>query len=288
MSETRDQGLSGVAETLLMTLYIRAMESQRPDGLIKDEKAVALVNQMSYDFDRIRHVHMDEEDKVTIILRNREFDRCALDFLSRHPAAVVVHIGCGLDSRFERVDNGQVEWYDLDLPEVIALRKKFIGGERERYHLLGCSAFDSAWLDAVSAHRQRPFLFMAEGVLMYFEEAQVKSLVLRLRDHFPGAELVIDAFSPFLIRANNLRLSITKLGARYHWGIWRGQEIEGWGVASSTGVAIPSGAGIRLLDEWGYFDRLEPRLEHIKWMRHIPLLARVLRIYHFQLGDVTT
>jgi O-methyltransferase involved in polyketide biosynthesis len=185
---------------------------------------------------------------------------------------VVVHIGCGLDSRFERVDNGQVEWYDLDLPEVIELRRKFIGGEGKRYHLLGCSAFDGAWLDTVSAHRQCPFLFLAEGVLMYFEEAQVKSLVLMLREHFPGAELVIDAFSPYIVWANNLRLSITKFGARYHWGLKRGQEIEGWGD------------GIRLLDEWGYFDRPEPRLDHIRWMRHIPLLARVLRIYHYRLG----
>ncbi len=195
---------------------------------------------------------------MVIILRNREFDRYARDFLARHPEAVVVHIGCGLDSRFERVDNGQVEWYDLDLPEVIELRRKFIGDEGERYHLLGCSVLDSAWLEAVSAHRQRPFLFLAEGVFMYFEEAQVKSLVLTLRDHFPGAELVFDAFSPFHVWVNNLHMSITKLGARYHWGLWRGQEIEGWGD------------GIRLLDEWGFFDRPEPRLDHIRWMRHIP------------------
>jgi O-methyltransferase involved in polyketide biosynthesis len=278
MSETTNQGLSGVAETLLMTLYIRAMESQRPDALIKDEKAVALVTQMSYDFDRIRQVKMDDDDKVGVILRNREFDRYARDFLARHPQAVVVHIGCGLDSRFERVcseqpDNGQVEWYDLDLPEVIDLRRKFIGDEGKRYHLLAGSAFDSAWLDKVSAHRQRPFLFMAEGVLMYFEEAQVKSLVLALRDHFPGAELVFDAFSPFLIRANNLRMAISGFGVRYHWGLGRGQELESWGD------------GIRLLDEWGYFDRPEPRLDHIRWMRHIPLLARVMRVYHYRLGE---
>jgi len=272
MPEMPSPNLSGVAETLLMTLYIRAMESQRPDALIKDEKAVALVTQMSYDFDRIRQIKMDEDDKVTVILRNREFDRYVRDFLARHPEAVVVHIGCGFDSRFERVDNGRVEWYDLDLPDVIELRRKLIGDEGKRYHLLGCSAFDSAWLDTVSAHRQRPFLFLAEGVLMYFEEAQVKSLVLMLRDHFPGAELVIDAFSPFLVRANNLRLSITKFGARYHWGLKRGQELERWGDS------------IRLLDEWGYFDRPEPRLDHIRWMRHIPLLARVLRIYHYRLG----
>lgn len=284
MSETTNQELSGVAETLLMTLYIRAMESQRPDALIKDEKAVALVTQMSYDFDRVRQIKMDEDDKVTVILRNLEFDRYARDFLARHPDGVVVHIGCGLDSRFERVDNGQVEWYDLDLPEVTALRRKYLGEEDGRYHLLGCSAFDSAWLDVVSAHRQRPFLFLAEGVLMYFEEAQVKSLVLMLRDQFPGAELVIDAFSPYLVWANNLRLAITKFGARYHWGIWRGQEIERWGDDTLAPHEAQRSAGIRLLDEWGYFDRPEPRLDHIRWMRHIPLLARVLRIYHFSLG----
>ncbi len=192
--------------------------------------------------------------------------------MARHLEAVVVHIGCGLDSRFERVDNGRVEWYDLDLPEVIELRREFIGDERERYHLLGCSVFDSAWLDMVSMHRQRPFLFLAEGVLMYFEEPQVKSLVLMLRDHFPGAELVFDAISPFFNWANNLRLSITKLGARYRWGLRRGQEIESWGE------------GIHLLDEWGYFDQPEPRLDNIRWMQNIPLFARVLRIYHFQFG----
>jgi len=235
---------------------------------------VALVTRMGYDFDRIGRFPMSDVNIATVILRNQEFDRYVQDFLARHPEAVVVHIGCGLDSRFERVDNGRVEWYDLDLPEVIELRRKLIGDEGIRYHLLGCSAFDSAWLDTVSAHRQRPFLFLAEGVLMYFKEAQVKWLVLTLRDRFPGAELVIDAFSPFLVRANNLRLSITKFGARYHWGIWRGQEIESWGD------------GIHLLDEWGYFDRPEPRLDHIRWMRHIPLLARVLRIYHFRLGKV--
>jgi len=273
MSESFHQDLSDVESTLLITLYIRAMESQRPDALIKDEKAVALVTNMSYDFDRIRQVKMDEDDKVGVILRNREFDRYVQNFLTRNPEAAVVHIGCGLDSRFERVDNGRVEWYDLDLPEVIEQPRKFIGDEKEHYHLLAGSAFDSAWLDKVSAHRQRPFLFLAEGVLMYFEEAQVKSLVLMLRDHFPGAELVFDAFSPYLIRANNLRMAISKFGVRYHWGLRRGQELEKWGE------------GIRLLDEWGYFDEPEPRLDHIRWMRHIPLLARVMRVYHYRLGE---
>ena len=118
VSEIKSQALNSVSETLLVTLYLRAMESQRPDALIKDEKSVALVAQMSrdrcYNFSRIRLLHLNEANKMVIILRNREFDRYAQDFLRRHPEAVVVHIGCGLDTRFERIcseqaDNGQVE-----------------------------------------------------------------------------------------------------------------------------------------------------------------------------------
>jgi O-methyltransferase involved in polyketide biosynthesis len=278
MSKIVNHDLGGVAETLLITLYIRAMESQRPDALIKDDKAVALVSQMGFDFSRFDQTRMDEDDKVAIILRNREFDRTTRDFLARYPEAVVVHVGCGLDSRFERVDNGLVAWYDLDLPEVIEMRRKFIGREGGRYHLLACSAFDTAWLSMVNTHRQQAFLIVAEGVFMYFEEEQVKTFVLMLQDHFPGAELVFDAFSPLLVRANNLRFRISpaKISARYHWGLKRAMDLESWRD------------GICLLDEWFPFDRPEPRLAHIQWIRHIPMLARVMGIFHYQLGPSTS
>jgi O-methyltransferase involved in polyketide biosynthesis len=271
MSGTLERDLSGVAETLLITVYIRAMESQRPDALLKDTTAVELLTQMRLDFSRVRQIPLSEANKLIIILRTRQFDCYAQDFLVRHPEAVVVHIGCGLDMRFERVDNGRVEWYDLDFPDVIELRRKLIGDEQERYHLLGCSVLDSAWLDMVSAHQQRPFLFLAEGVSMHLEEAQVKSLVLMLRDHFPGAELVFDAYSPIHLLVSNLQTA--RAGFRCHWGLWHGQEIERWGD------------GICLLDEWGYFDCPEPRLRSIRWLRPFDRLARTLRIYHFQLGQ---
>ena len=275
MSETPHTELSAASEASLMAVYIRAMESQRPDALINDEKAVALVTQMSDEFARFEQIPMNDALKVMRNLASREYDRTTRDFLARHPDAVVVHIGCGLDSRFERVAerNSQVEWYDLDLPHVIELRRKLIGDERERYHFLACSVFEGAWMEAVSALRQRFFLFMAEGVFPYFEETQVKWLVLALRDRFPGAELVFDAKSPFDLWMDNLRFAISKLGARAHWGLRRGQELEGWGH------------GIRLLDEWGFCDDPAPRVDDHRWMSRIPLLARALRVYHFQLGE---
>ena len=271
MSETKSPILSGVPETLLIPLYVRAMESQRPDAMMKDEKAVALVTQKSFDFTGVRQIPMNEALNVMRIMQTREMDRYARDFLSRHPDAVVVHIGCGLDSRFDRVAelNSQVEWYDLDLPEVIELRRKLVGDEGGRYHLLGCSVLEPAWLEVVSVHRHRPFLFLAEGIFMYFEGEQVRSLVLTLRDHFPGAELVFDAWRPYEIWLGNF-----VLGGLLRWGFWRGQELEGWGD------------GIRLLDEWGYFDRPEPRLHSFRWMAPIFRLLKPMRIFHFQLGEI--
>ena len=285
MSELTNQSLSGVPETSLVPLYIKAMESQRPDALIKDEKAVELVTRMSYDFDRIRQIPLIEANKVVRILESCEFDRQAQDFLRRNPEAIVVHIGCGLDSRFERVDNGQVEWYDLDLPEIVDLRRELIGDEGDpsfaegRYHLLGCSVLEEAWLETVEAHRPRPFLFLAETVFIYFTEAQVKSLVLRLRDHFPGAELVFDGWRPFEIWLGNRYLSGSQFGGLLRWGFWHGQEIERWDVA------CPAGACIRLLDTWGFFDQPEPRLNSYRWMAPVFRLFKPMRIFHYQLGE---
>jgi len=236
MTNRTNVQLGGVAETLLIPLYFRAKESQRPDALIKDEQAVALVEQIHYDFSRIK---LRKHDEVAIILRLREFDRFARDFLSRCPDAAVVHIGCGLDTRFQRVDNGRVEWYDLDLPEVIDLRRQLIGGEGKRYHLLAGSVFDRAWLDTISTHRLRPLLFMAEAVFMYFEEAQVKRLVLTLRTHFPGAELVCDAVTPLMVRLDNLHLALTPVRAHaLGTGAWGGPRNVGRGDPPPRGVVL--------------------------------------------------
>jgi O-methyltransferase involved in polyketide biosynthesis len=270
MTEKTLLNLNGVSETLLITLYTRAKESQRPDALLKDDKAVAMVKQMDYDFSRLK---LQGHDEVGLIMRVRKFDLHAQSFLTRNPEAVVVHFGCGLDTRFERVDNGRVEWFDLDLPVVIDLRRDLIGDDRERYHLLSGSVFEDAWLDAASPYRQRPFLFIAEGVLPYFETAQVKSLILKLRDYFPGSELVCDAHTPFTIWTDNLQLAFSKVDARLHWGLKHGKDVESWGT------------GIQMLEEWFYFDTPEPRMSAYRWMRHIPLLGKSTGIFHYKLGS---
>jgi len=269
MPEKIPQNLDGVSETLLMTLYVRARESQRPDGMVKDDKAVEMVNKLDCDFSRLR---MQRHDEIAIIMRMRKFDSHVQNFLARNPDAVVVHIGCGLDTRFERVDNGCVEWFDLDMPDVMELRNKLMCNDSKRYHTLATSVFEDSWFDEVNKYKPNPFLFVAEGVFPYFEEVQIKALFLKLRDRFPGCELVCDAHTPFVIWADNLQLTYAKVKARLYWSIKHGTDVESWGE------------DIYLLDEWNYYEDDDPHLKAFRWVRLFPVLAKSSGIFHYRLG----
>lgn len=269
MKNIHFQVKDNVSETLVIPLYFRAIESRRPDGMIKDPRAEALVDQLDVDFSRMK---LMGHDQATTIMRLREFDRFAREFLARNPDGVVVHVGCGLDTRFERVDNGQVTWFDMDLPDVIDLRQQLVGEAGERHHLLGASVMETAWMDAVKACGPRALLVMAEGVFPYFEETQVKAIFLSIREHFPQAEMVCDAMTPFMIFLDNLHFIGSPIKARLHWGMKHPSMVETWAE------------GIKTLEAWYYFDRSEPRIQSMQWMKHIPALSRGVGIFHFRLS----
>ncbi len=260
-----------IAETLLFAMSMRAAEARQPNPLLFDEQALRLVEQIEYDFSRFR---FSPADQVFTVMRVCRFDNLAQDFLSRYPDSSVVNIGCGLDSRFERVDNGQVSWHDLDLPEVIALRKQLIPSA-VRNTLVGCSILEPDWIAKVDNRPGVAHLFMAEGVLPYFTADQVQHLFLLLATKFPGCELVCDGMSPLMVRLHNLQLMASRVKARLQWGIKHGREPETWGNS------------IRLLSEWFYFDTPEPRLGASQLMRYLPIFAKGFGIYHYQLGNFT-
>lgn len=266
---------SRVAETLFIPLYHRAQEAKREDAIIRDERAAPLVERaasLGYDFEPVRRIQTMEANKVARFMLTRTMDRYTRDFLKCHPRAAVVHIGCGLDTRFDRVDDGLVDWYDLDLPDVIALRRQLVGGESERYHLIESSAFDDAWFDSVDATGGRAVLFLAENVFVYFGEEEVRALVLKLCDRFPGAELVFDGWTPFFIWLGNRQLARTRFAGLLRWGFWRARRIERWA------------RGVRLLGEWGFFDEPEPRLARYRWAAPLFRLLKPMRVLHYRLG----
>jgi O-methyltransferase involved in polyketide biosynthesis len=121
--------LTGVAETLMITLYARAIETQRLEPILIDRKAVEIAESLDYDFSKYENGWASQ---LGCLIRARAIDRIVQNFLETHPSAVIVNLGAGLCTRFSRIDNGQVRWYEVDFPEVIALRRKFFQ-ETERH-----------------------------------------------------------------------------------------------------------------------------------------------------------
>ncbi len=266
---TSMQNLSSVEQTALFPVYYRALETQRPDGLIQDPRAVELVKQMDYDFSKFK---IQSFVQVAVVLRVRQFDLRTRDFLTRHPNGVVVYVGCGLDTRFDRVDNGQVEWYDLDLPEVIEVRRQLIP-ETPRSHLLGYSVLDPAWMECVGNLAGRPLLVLAEAVFPFLPGEDVKRMVLALSDRFPGAELVCDTMSPLLEKIQNRQFRISGMDVRLQWGLTDSRELETWRP------------GFELLSEWYHFDEPEPRLGLSRLLRYVPVFGKGSRILQYRLGN---
>lgn len=268
MKKVKTDALDGLGLTALLPLYIRAVEARRDHPFIRDEKALEMVEAIDFDFSSLR---VPSATAIPSLLRVRQFDRMAISYLRRHPRAAVVNIGCGLDTRFFRIDNGQIRWYELDLPDVIALRRSFFS-ESDRYHFLARSVMDFDWMERVAAGGDG-WLFLAEGVLIYLREDEVKKLVIRLCDRFPGAELIFDVASRWMVRMSRWHPSLKSLGAAMQWSIRTGAELERWRP------------GISLMEEWFYYNVYEPRLGWQNIFRFFPLVRNLFRILRYRLGN---
>ncbi|WP_157250231.1 class I SAM-dependent methyltransferase [Nonomuraea typhae] len=188
----------GVTWTLLGTLYLRAWESRLSRPILGDRYAAAAVERIDYDFAKLKRRVRPESNQFLVGLRARQLDDWSAAFLSRHPDATVLHLGCGLDSRMLRLDpQGDVRWFDVDMPHVIELRRR-VYPERGRYRMIGASVTDDDWLTEIPA--DRPVLIIAEGLLPYLAPAEVRRLLLRLTGRFPSGELIFDGLAPWIGR----------------------------------------------------------------------------------------
>src|SRR5258708_18512380 len=165
--------LGAVQETLFIPLAARARAAQRRRPALRDPKAVEIAGSVESDAKYGRGAG----GSVTV-LRTVLMDTWVRDFLARNPAGTVVEIGTGLNSRFERVDNGLVHWIDLDLPDAIELRRKFFA-DTDRRRMVAASVLDEEWLPIV-ADSPGPYFFVTDGVLVYLTEEQVSTLLTRI------------------------------------------------------------------------------------------------------------
>ena len=189
---TDTQKLAGVPETLLVALYLRAVETRRADGIIKDEKAVEMIQSIEYDFARFNKAWASQ---VGVAVRTEILDKASTAFIRQYPDTSVVNMGAGLCTRFNRVDNGRITWYELDLPEAIEMRRRFFT-ETDRHRFIEGSITDFDWMEQIRGVGNQPVLFIGEGLFMYFEERGVKDVFIEMADHFPGAELLFEINGP--------------------------------------------------------------------------------------------
>lgn len=277
--------LSGVEQTALLTVYAKAIESKSEDPVLQDEMAEALVEKLdtliaAQDDEMARQLKqrtVDPRLTIHLPLRAKKYDEYALKFLEKHPEGVIVNIGCGLDTRFFRIDNGQLRFFDLDLPNMIALKRELLN-ENERYHMLGTSALDFSWMGQVSLLKQ-PTLILAEGVFMYLPEEKVKQLVLELQRQFPESELVCELTNRTWVEGFWGKIAAVKMkqrvkmsdGARFTFGVSDASELESWGP------------GIEFLEKWFYMDDNHPKLGWIRFFRKWKVFNEAQYTAHYQL-----
>lgn len=213
--------LTAVNETLFNPVYARALESVRPGGIIADPYAQRIVRESGYDCSRFAG---NRYNHIGAVVRTRLFDRVTAAFLAEHPAGTVVVLGCGLDARPYRMDNGLANWISLDFPDVIELRQRFFAPDARRRHL-ALSALDPAWFDAVP--EGAPVLVLMEGLSMYLAEDGLRAIVAAMAERFPGGTLAVETLSRGMA-AKSRTVDMNGCGVAYSFGADSGKELAAW------------------------------------------------------------
>ena len=261
--------LSEAQETLLMPLWARARESKLPNPLIRDQQAEEMVAKLDFPFELFAQKSVPAVDYS---LRASIFDQLIQEFLSNHPAATVVELGVGLDTRSDRIDNGKASWIGLDLPEVIEMRKTFLP-ETERKHMIAHSLLNPRWCEDVKQHCGETVIFTLEGVLYFFNESQVRELLSLMADHFPAASVIFDAQSPWFLKVSNARHPLQD--SKLLFSLRNPASIETWDQRFQIKQYIGFG-------DSPYYDKGMKRLSHFRrWGRKLfPPSRHLFKIVH--------
>ena len=245
--------LSGVPETMLQTVYARAKETQNR-GAVRDEKAVEIIRRLDYDFSL---ADKDSAMSSGVIARTIVLDKLVKTYLSAHPGAVAVNIGCGLDTRCYRMQ-GYQHWYNLDLPETIAVREKLLP-ENGKISQIAMSAMDD-WGGMI--RESGDALVIIEGLTMYLSEADVQRIFDVIARRFPRVTVLVEVMNPLVVR-NFKEKSIEGSHAKFTWGVRDGQALA---------ALLPS---FQLVEEHSLTEGMAEFLPIYKVLGKIPLVRNI-------------
>jgi O-methyltransferase involved in polyketide biosynthesis len=249
MGDRQQAELGPVQQTLFVPLAGRARETKRKRPLLRDPKAVEVVESVQFD----QSLYGQGLGGFVTVVRTVIFDWWVGQFLTRHPNGTVVELGTGLNTRFERTDNGTVHWIDLDLPDTIELRRQFFA-DTDRRRMVAASLVDVNWM-ALIEQDAGPFCFVADGVLEYLSEDDVTSTLAHLAERFPGATLAFDTVSKAMLRQQHKLADRRGMAARWAWACDDPRSLERFGLRlmeSATITRPPRGLRARLPARYRY------------------------------------
>lgn len=214
----REIDLKGIPETMLWTLHNRATEAKRHDTYLKDPECIKIYDAINYDYEKKFGKANDSHP-----MRSKIFDRALLKWMEKHPSGRVIELGSGLETQFQRCDNGTVHWYCVDVPESIQVRKIFLQ-ETERCRYITKSALDFSWMDEINAEN---VFITAQGLFMYFKEDEVKALFVKIISKYANVEIIFDAIPRWFSKKSLKGFGKTKnyTAPPMPWGVNR-NEIE--------------------------------------------------------------
>lgn len=249
--------LTGSAETMLQSFYARAKYSRKRNAKFYDAKAIELVNKIDYDFSKAEN---DSTMSNGVIARTIVFDELVKDFINKNPDCTVVNIACGLDTRFYRMDNGRIIWYNVDLPETIEVRDA-IYHESGRVSTIGISATDPAWADKVT--KRGKMLFIIEGLSMYLTSDENAQMLSIIRDKFDNATVLMECLAKKWVNKEHTEKSIQDTGAKFVFG------------ADTFDVLGKAADGFRCIKNDDIIRGMTEIMPILKPFRNLPLIKKV-------------
>lgn len=215
----KELNLDGVKETMLIPLYARAWASKLPNPDFEDEVALSVIDNLDYDFSQWKGSKFNTWGCAarTVVL-----DKLTQEYISKHPSASIVNLACGLDDRFSRVDNGRIEWYNIDFEEVIALRKNIIE-DHPRVHNLAYNMFDEKWFDEIKDKEN--VLVIIEGVLMYVDKKDFKELLDKLSANFEHVTVLAELMKQWMVDHQQVHDVAKKTNSVFKFGVKEGRDL---------------------------------------------------------------
>ena len=219
---------NNIADTLFIPLYMKYRETNNPKTAFTDDFSCEMVKKIDYDFEKY---HKAILSSIGVAIRSKYFDEKTSDFISAHKDPVIVFVGCGLDARYLPIGKELTDkavFYELDIPEVIELRKKLLPPSKNNIHL-PASMFDKKWMNEIkNKHKEASFLFVIEGVTMYFEDNEIKNFFIELSKYFNNSKILFDIVSKWLSKNSHKHDTVKLTNSCFKFGCDNDKLMEKW------------------------------------------------------------